>query len=53
MFRNFGTTEVILIAVILIILFGGKRIPEFVRSLGQSVKEFRKAVKDEDKKEDA
>ena len=50
MFRNFGTTEVILIAVVLIILFGGKRIPEFVRSLGQSVKEFRKAVKEEDKK---
>jgi sec-independent protein translocase protein TatA len=52
MFRNFGTTEVILIAVVLIILFGGKRIPEFVRSLGQSVKEFRKAVKEEDKKDE-
>lgn len=50
MFQNIGTTEIIIIAVVLVILFGGKRIPEFVRSLAESVKEFRKAVKDDDKK---
>jgi sec-independent protein translocase protein TatA len=48
MLKNIGTTEIIVIAVVLLILFGGKRIPEFVRALGDSVKEFRKAVKDED-----
>jgi sec-independent protein translocase protein TatA len=52
MFKNIGTTEIIIIAVVLVILFGGKKIPEFVRSLGQSVKEFRKAVTDEDSKKD-
>jgi sec-independent protein translocase protein TatA len=52
MLKNIGTTEIIVIAVVLLILFGGKRIPEFVRSLGNSVKEFRKAIKDEDDKKD-
>lgn len=51
MFQNIGTTEIIIIAVVLVLLFGGKKIPEFVRSLAQSVKEFRSAVKDEDKPE--
>lgn len=49
MFQNIGTTEIIIIAVVLVLLFGGKKIPEFVRSLAQSVKEFKSAVKDEDK----
>lgn len=47
MFPNIGTTEIIIIAVILLILFGGKKIPEFVRGLAQSIREFRKAVKEE------
>jgi sec-independent protein translocase protein TatA len=50
MFSNFGTTEVIIIAVVLLLLFGGKRIPEFVRAIGKSVQEFRGAIKDEDEK---
>jgi sec-independent protein translocase protein TatA len=52
MLKNIGTTEIIIIAVVILLLFGGKKIPEFVRSLGQSIKEFRKAVKDEDHAED-
>lgn len=48
MFKNIGLPEIIIIAVVLILLFGGKRIPEFIRGLGQSVQEFRKAAKDED-----
>jgi sec-independent protein translocase protein TatA len=51
MFKNIGTTEIIIIAVVILLLFGGKKIPEFVRSLGQSVKEFKSAVKEEDKDE--
>ena len=48
MFQSIGTTEIIIIAVVLIILFGGKKIPEFVRAMGDSVKEFRTAVKDDE-----
>jgi sec-independent protein translocase protein TatA len=52
MFKNIGTTEIIIIAVVILLLFGGKKIPEFVRSLGQSVKEFKSAVKEEDTQKD-
>lgn len=51
MLRNIGTTEIIIIAVVVLILFGGKKIPELVRALAQSVREFRKATKDEDTEE--
>lgn len=43
---SIGTTEVLIVAAVLLVLFGGKRIPMFVRSLGDSVGEFRNAVKD-------
>ena len=46
MFRNLGTTEIIIIAVVLLILFGGKKIPELMRGIGESIKEFRKASKE-------
>lgn len=46
MFKNIGSTEIIVIAVIIILLFGGKKIPELMRGIGQSVKEFRKASKE-------
>lgn len=46
MFQNLGTTELIVIALILLVLFGGKKLPEFVRGLGEAIKEFRKAAKD-------
>ena len=41
-----GWQEILLILVIVLILFGAKRLPELARSLGQSMNEFRKA-KDE------
>lgn len=50
MFKNIGLPEIIIIAVVLLLLFGGKRIPEFIRGLGEAVKEFRKASKEDDKK---
>jgi len=43
MFANLGTTEIIIISVILLILFGGKKLPELARGLGQSGKELKKA----------
>jgi len=40
-----GSTELILIAVVLVILFGGKKLPELGKGIGQSVKELKKAMK--------
>jgi sec-independent protein translocase protein TatA len=50
MFQNIGTTEIVIIALLIIVLFGGKKIPELMRGIAESIKEFRKASK-EDKKE--
>lgn len=52
MFRNLGTTEWIIIAVIILFLFGGKKIPEFFKGLAEAVKEFKKASKDTDEKKE-
>ena len=41
---NLGTWEIILILVGVIILFGGKKIPELARGLGESLKEFKRTV---------
>lgn len=51
MFRSIGTTELIIIAAIVLLLFGGKKIPEIFKGLGDAVKEFKKASKDTDEKE--
>lgn len=42
----FGTQEIIIIAVVVLVIFGGAAIPRFARSLGQAKKEFNKGVKD-------
>lgn len=41
-----GTTEMVLIAGVALLLFGGKKLPEMMRGLGQGVKEFKKAAAD-------
>lgn len=41
-----GTTELMLIAGIALLLFGGKKLPELMRGLGQGVKEFKKGATD-------
>lgn len=41
-----GTTELMLIAGIALLLFGGKKLPELMRGLGQGVQEFKKGTKD-------
>lgn len=46
MFQGIGTTELLIIAAILLVLFGGKKIPELARGVGDSIKEFRKASKE-------
>ena len=52
-----GTPEIILIIAVVVLLFGGKKIPELMKGLGGGIKEFKKAAKGEDeapvaKKED-
>jgi sec-independent protein translocase protein TatA len=43
---NLGTPEILVIALVVLVLFGSKRIPEFMQGLGKGVREFRKAAKD-------
>lgn len=42
-----GPTELIVILVILLLLFGGAKLPSLAKGLGQSIKEFKKAAKDD------
>lgn len=43
-----GTTELVLILVVLLLLFGAKRIPDIARSIGKSMNQFKKGLKDVD-----
>ncbi|MCX6303161.1 MAG: twin-arginine translocase TatA/TatE family subunit [Bacteroidia bacterium] len=45
---NFGATEIILILLVVILLFGARKIPELMKGIGQGMKEFKKASKVED-----
>lgn len=47
---NIGVPELIVILVILLLLFGAKKLPELAKSLGSSAKELRNAMKDDDQK---
>jgi sec-independent protein translocase protein TatA len=40
---NFGFTEILLILLVVVLLFGGRKIPELMKGLGQGMKEFKKA----------
>jgi sec-independent protein translocase protein TatA len=50
---NFGVTEIILIILVVVLLFGGRKIPELMKGIGQGMKEFKKASKVEDDPEKA
>jgi len=43
-----GGMEWILIALVVLLLFGGKKIPELAKGLGSGIKNFKKAIKDDD-----
>ena len=40
---NLGATEIILILLVVVLLFGGRKIPELMKGIGQGMKEFKKA----------
>lgn len=48
MLKSIGTTEWVIIAFIVLLLFGGKKIPEFFKGIAEAVKEFKKSSKDTD-----
>lgn len=41
-----GTTEIIVIAAVVLLIFGGKKVPELMRGLGKGVKEFKDGLQD-------
>lgn len=52
---KFGLTEILVILAVVLLLFGGKKIPELMKGLGSGIKEFKNAAKDDaaaEKKED-
>lgn len=46
-----GGMEWVLIALVVLLLFGGKKIPELAKGLGSGIKNFKKAVKDDEEEE--
>ena len=47
-----GPWQIIIIVAVILLLFGGRKIPELMGGLGKGIKEFKKATKEEDKEED-
>lgn len=46
-----GPWQIAVVVVLILLLFGGKKIPELMRGLGSGIKEFKDASKEEDSKE--
>ena len=49
LFQNFGIWEVLIIAFVVLLLFGGRKIPEIMKGLGKGVKSFKEGMKDVEK----
>jgi sec-independent protein translocase protein TatA len=50
---KFGAMEIILIVLVVVLLFGGRKIPELMKGIGQGLKEFKKASKFEAEADDS
>ena len=48
---NIGATEIIIIVFILVLLFGGKKIPELAKGIGEGIRSFKKGMKGDDSEE--
>jgi sec-independent protein translocase protein TatA len=46
MFGGLGTWEILLVFLVVLLVFGAKRIPEIAQGLGKGIREFKKAAKD-------
>jgi sec-independent protein translocase protein TatA len=49
---DIGFTEILLILLVVVLLFGGRKIPELMKGLGQGIREFKKASSTDDVKEE-
>ena len=49
MFKTIGPVELGVIALVVLILFGGKKLPDLGRNIGEAIHELKKAVKGENK----
>lgn len=47
MLKSVGPTEWLVIGGVILLIFGGKKIPEFIKGLGDAVKEFKKSSKED------
>jgi sec-independent protein translocase protein TatA len=43
-----GTPELMIVVVLVLVLFGGTKVPQLMRGLGEGMKEFKKATRDDD-----
>jgi sec-independent protein translocase protein TatA len=51
--RSLGAPEILIIALVILLLFGAKKLPELARGLGEGIKNFKSSVKsDDDPKDD-
>lgn len=46
MFQNIGTTELLVVAAVVFLIFGGKKLPELARGIGDAIREFKNAAKE-------
>jgi len=53
LFGPVGPTELLLIVLIIVIIFGARRLPELGKSLGEGIKNFKKSISSKEKKEDS
>lgn len=52
MFFAISPVQILLIALVVLLLFGGRKIPELMKGLGTGIKEFKNATKQEEKDDD-
>ena len=52
LFQNFGVWEILLLLLVLLLVFGPKRLPEMGRSMGRGMREFKDSLTGKDKDED-
>jgi len=52
MFGSIGPTEILLILLIIVIIFGAKRLPELGRAMGEGIKNFKKSISSKEEKKE-